>query len=64
MTSWHEWAVIYSIRVLGISEVDIRSTRQIVNRDAIEVRLWNHRRLLIDERDFYQFKWAPKVGIR
>lgn len=64
MTSWHEWAVIYAVRVLGITEADVRDTRPLHNKDAIEIRLWNRRRLLVDGIDFYQFKWAPKVGIR
>lgn len=37
--------------VLGVSTVDVRDVRQLERVDALDVRLWNRRRLQVDTID-------------
>ncbi len=39
---------------LGISESDIRDMRWVMNYDLYEVRLWNHRKILVSGQMVYE----------
>lgn len=43
----------YAITVLGIPESDLRDMRHVFITLRIELRLWNHRRIIIDDERLY-----------
>jgi hypothetical protein len=43
-------AIIYAAILKGYTEADVRDWRFILNEDRVEVRLWNHRKFLMDGR--------------
>lgn len=39
-------------RAAGVTEADVRDWLRCPDRDAVVVRLWNHRRLLVTHYEF------------
>lgn len=50
------------IEVTGVTEADVRSVTPEFDRDAYEVRLWNHRRLTVTGLDLVRVYRPPRRG--